>query len=65
MSVIEEPRALAYCYTAGGRKLHLAWDDQARTLCGFDAWQLVLVEEPVPINAICDWCRAARDKETP
>lgn len=63
--VTTEPRELLCCYTAGGRKIHFAWDDSMMTLCGSIPAQLVLAEDPLPDEIICEWCRAARDKEKP
>jgi hypothetical protein len=46
-----------YAKTIGGTKLHLVREqDPVITECGFDVWQLVLVEEPLPEARLCEWC---------
>ena len=54
------PATLLYAKTVGGDKVHIVRaDNLGLTLCGFDTYQTVLVERPVPRGELCEWCSAA------
>jgi hypothetical protein len=52
-----------YAMTVGGKKLHLMDMREPLTFCGLAGWQLVIVEEPIPDSVMCEWCRAAKEKQ--
>lgn len=52
---------LMYAKTPGGDRIHVVVGGTKKaqlTACGSYVYQLVLVEEPIPLEHLCEWCRA-------